>query len=209
MKVFLRIIYIMTCCFIACQNQPENDKTSVRSIMYDIDTNKVQIVKLHRPETEDFSVEEAKKSKQAIYDMQLSRKYPEWGSPGSIIHINGEDKIEVYQFVLERDNNKNGGSVHITKDDEIEVYQFSFDLDTYMKINENGDSVPAIKLVEHEAPMIVKKENLKEYVEATYVGEIADVLITSEYDLKQSKSLDFILEELFEPYTQIYYLKKK
>lgn len=106
-------------------------------------------------------------------------------------------KNEIYEMeltdkYLEWENPTSGGAVQITKNDEIEVYQSSMQF-----------------MISDDKSVIVKSEELMTYVSGFGFGNAASVLITSELDLKKSKSFELVLNELFEPGIQLYYLKKK
>jgi hypothetical protein len=121
--------------------------------------------------------------KDEIYNMQFSVKHFDWKNPTS------------------------GGAIHITKNDEIEIYQFT--LGQWIKrekINKTGDSETYFDRVPEDTSIIVKAKELIQYVSVITYGNSPSVLITSEYDLKESKSLDSILNELN---GHVYYLKKK
>lgn len=106
-------------------------------------------------------------------------------------------KNEIYEMELtdrycEWKNPTSGGAVHITKNDEIEVYQSTLQF-----------------MISEDKSVIIKSEELMTYVSGIGFGNAASVLITSELDLKKSKSFEFVLNELFESGIQLYYLKKK
>ena len=114
--------------------------------------------------------------------MQLSVKHFDWKNPTS------------------------GGALHISKKDKIEVYQFTLgQWITREKINKTGDSETYFDRVPEDTSIIVKAKELIHYVSGITYGNLPSVLITSEYDLKESKSLDSILNELN---GHVYYLKK-
>lgn len=106
-------------------------------------------------------------------------------------------KNEIYEMqlmdkYLNWKNPTSGGAVHITKNDEIEVYQSTMNF-----------------ITSDDKSVIIKSEELMTYLSGIGFGNPASVLITSELDLKKSKSFELILNELFEPGIQLYYLKKK
>ena len=186
MRGLIIIISVVAWSLIGCQNQIKNETTSSTNRIFNIETKKVEVVQLPRPNSGTFSYEKAEKRKDEIYDMQLSPKYFEWKNPttGGAIHINQQDEIEVYQFTM--------GMMYLGKG-----------------IDENGDSIVFVDNASKDTSIVVKKEDLKHHVGGIGLGNPASVLITSEYDLKKSKSIKMILDEVFEPATQIYYLKKK
>lgn len=155
-------------------------------ILLEIDTNKVEVTQLPRPNSGTFSFEEAEKRKHEIYNMQLSPKYFEWKNPttGGAVHINKQDEIEVYQFTM--------GMMYLRKD-----------------VNVHGDTVIIVDRAPKDTSFIVKGVELKHHVGGIGEGNAASVLITSEYNLMNSKSIRVILDELFEPGIQLYYLKRK
>lgn len=171
---------------VSCQNQIQNKTDDSIEVLSNIDTNKVVAIQLPRLNSGTFSFEEAEKKKYEIYDMQLSVKYFDWNNPAT------------------------GGALHINQNDEIEVYQFTMGLMYLGKgIDEKGDSVVFLDKAPRDTSFVIKKGNIKYHVGGIGLGNPASVLITSEYDLKESKSLELILDEVFESATQIYYLKKK
>lgn len=127
-----------------------------------------------------WTYEEAEARKDDIYDMALTSKYFSWKNPTS------------------------GGAIHINKNDEIEVYQFTFGIfrgtDSQMV-----DFVPESK----DTFVVMTAQEARRNVQGMGFGNESSVLITSEIDVKESKSFPEILEELFHPGNQIYYLKQK
>lgn len=171
---------------LSCQKQIQNKTNDSIDILTNIDTIKVSAVQLPRPNSGTFSFEEAEKRKDEIYDMQLSVKHFDWKNPtsGGALHINHNDEIEVYQFTM--------GMMFLGKD-----------------LDKKGDSAVYVNQAPKDTVFVIKKVDIKHHVGGVGQGNPASVLITSEYDLKKSKSIELILEEVFEPATQIYYLKKK
>jgi len=157
-----------------------------KAILTSIDESKVEVVALPRPNSGTYSYEEAELRKSEIYDMQLSVKHFGWENPTT------------------------GGALHINKQDEIEVYQFTMGLmflhDT---VNANGEISLVVDTAPKDTSFVVPKEDIKYHVGGIGEGNPASVLITSVYDLRKSKSLEVILDEVFLPGTQIYYLKEK
>ncbi|MFN6075401.1 MAG: hypothetical protein ACK476_04230 [Fluviicola sp.] len=105
-------------------------------------------------------------------------------------------KNEIYEMELtvryfEWKNPTSGGAIHINKNDEIEVYQSTLQF-----------------MISEDKSVIIKSEELETYLSGFGFGNAASVLITSELDLKKSRSFELILNELFEPGIQLYYLKK-
>ncbi|MCG8574801.1 MAG: hypothetical protein MI810_07950 [Flavobacteriales bacterium] len=168
------------------KTQSNIDTSKPKAILSPIDTNKVEIVQLPRPNSGTFSFEEAENRKGEIYDMQLSVKHFDWENPTS------------------------GGALHINQNDEIEVYQFTMGL-MYLGtgLDENGDSVVYVDQAPKDTSFVIDAQDIKYHVGGIGLGNPASVLITSEFDLKKSNALEMILEEVFEPGTQIYYLKEK
>lgn len=169
-----------------CQNQIQSEANVSIEVLSIIDSTKVNAIQLPRPNSGTFSFEEAEKRKNEIYDMQLSVKYFDWKNPTS------------------------GGALHINQNDEIEVYQFTMGMMYLGKgVDVKGDSVVYLGQAPKDTSFVIQKEDIKHHVGGVGGGNPASVLITSEYDLKKSKSIELILEEVFEPATQIYYLKKR
>ena len=174
---------------LACQNQAQTETETKKyepiEVLSYIDTNIVEAVQLPRPNSGTFSFEEAGKHKDEIYDMEPSVKYFNWENPTT------------------------GGALHINKNDEIEVYQFTMGMMYAGSGEENGE--PAVYV--HEAPtdtfFVIKPEDINHHVGGIGFGNPASVLITSEYNLQESKSLELIMNEVYWPATQIFYLKKK
>jgi len=186
MRGFLLLIkaFIFIWGITSCQNRKVH--TSSKEILSHIDSNDVSVVRLPTPNSGSYSFEEAKNRKNEIYDMQLSIKHHQWKNPttGGAIHINQHDEIEIYQFTL--------GLMYLGKG-----------------IDENGDSVVYVDTAPKDTSIVVKPREIKHHVGGIGFGNPASVLITSEFNLKESKSLGLILNEVFEPGTQIYYLKSK
>lgn len=184
--VLLLFVTFTMLSILSCQNQISIESVPLSPNISSFDTALVEVVELPRPNSGKFTFEEAEKRKGEIFEMQLSPKHFEWKNPTT------------------------GGAIHITNNDEIEVYQFTMGL-MYMgkDVDANGDTVVIADLAPKDTSIIVTKEELKYHVGGIGMGNPASVLITSEYNLKQSKSLPMILDEVFEPASQIYYLKKK
>lgn len=188
MRRLLMMVLLLVFCggLYRCQYQSQNSTDDSIEILSEMDSTKFVVVELPRPNSGDFSYEEAEKRKDDIYEMQLSAKYFDWENPTS------------------------GGALHINKNDEIEVYQFTMGL-MFLKnsVDEKGDSVAIFSKAPIDTSYVISKRAIKDHVAGVGYGKAASVLITSEYNLKESKSLDLIMGEVLEPGTQIYYLKKK
>lgn len=168
---------------LSCQMQTEA-KNSTEVLMV-IDTTKVSAVQLPYPSGGTLSVEEAGQRQDEIFEMQLSTKYFDWENPTS------------------------GGALHINQYDEIEVYQFTAGFIYSGKgVDSNGDSAVYVERATADTSIVIQREEITHYVGGIGFGTPASVLVTSEYDLKKSKSIELILEELFKLGTEIYYLKK-
>ncbi len=105
------------------------------------------------------------------------------------------EKSEIYNLCptfkyWEWKNPTTGGSVHINQQDELIVYNATFP---------NLDSTDIF---------MPDSVDLREYVGGIGFGNPASVLVTSEINPKNSNAMSKILEDLFEPGTQLYYLKK-
>ncbi|MCB9256809.1 MAG: hypothetical protein H6579_06750 [Chitinophagales bacterium] len=182
----INLIFLFGGLALSCHNQIQRERNDSIEILSIIDTTKVRAIQLPRPNSGTFNFEEAEKRKKEIYDMQLSVKYFDWKNPTS------------------------GGALHINQNDEIEVYQFTLGMMYLGKgIDAKGDSVVYLDQAAKDTSFVIQKEDIKHHVGGIGFGNPASVLITSEYDLKKSKSIELILEEVFEPATQIYYLKNK
>ena len=127
-----------------------------------------------------FSFKESEKRKNEIYSMALTTKYLDWKNPTS------------------------GGAVHITKKDEIEVYHFTFGI-----WKGKNDSMVVYGPSPKDTSIIVNPDEIWPNVSGIGLGNATSVLITSEYDLKKSISIKTIMDTLFKPGVQIYYLKRK
>jgi len=184
--IIITLTFLLAGIFISCQNQIQHENNDSLEVLSSIDTSEVRTIQLPRPNSYTFSFEEAEKRKNEIYDMQLSVKYFDWQNPTS------------------------GGALHINRNDEIEVYQFTLGL-TYSgkSVDINGDSIVYVRQAPKDTSFVIKKVDIKRNVGGIGFGNPASVLITSEYNLRESKSLEIILDEVFEPGTQIYYLKNK
>jgi hypothetical protein len=185
-KIITGIISVAYFSLMSCQNQDQRKTTPSSEILSILDTKNTEFLQLPRPNSGTYTFEEAKNRKGEIYDMQLSVKYFDWKNPttGGAIHINENDEIEIYQFTM--------GMMYLGKG-----------------VDEKGDSVVFVDKAPKDTSFVVKKGDIKHHVGGVGFGNPASVLITSEYELKESKSLELILDEVFEPATQIYYLKKK
>jgi hypothetical protein len=146
-----------------------------------IDFSKLKIVELPRPNSGTYSYEEAGKRKNEIYNLQPTQKYFAWENPTS------------------------GGAVHINKKDEIEVYQFT--LGIYQYSNDTGAFyMPASK----DTFIVVKNsKDLFHHVSGIGFGNYTSVLITSEISLNNSQAIKKVLEELWTPGVQIYFITKR
>ena len=184
--ILITLTFLLGGIALSCQNQIQTEANDSIEVLLIIDTTKVTAVQLPRPNSGTFSFEEAEKRKNEIYDMQLTTKYFDWKNPTS------------------------GGALHINRNDEIEVYQFTMGMMYLGKgVDAKGDSVVYVDQAPKDTSFVIQKVDIKHHVGGIGFGNPASVLITSEYDLKKSKSIELILEEVFEPATQIYYLKKK
>ncbi len=184
--IIISLTFLLSGIVMSFQNLIQTEVNDSNVVLSIIDTTKVSLVQLPRPNSGIFSFEEAEKRKNEIFNMQLSTKYFDWINPTS------------------------GGALHINKNDEIEVYQFIAEMMYLRKgVFAKGDSIVNNYQVPRDTSFVILKEDIKNYVSGFGFGNPSSVLITSEYDLKKSKSIELILEEIFEPSTQIYYLKKK
>lgn len=152
------------------------------------DTTTIKLVGLPCPNSSaragSWSFEDAQKGKNNIYNMQPSTKYWRWQNPTS------------------------GGAVHINRNDEIEVYKSTLGVYQGMITTKEGKQAINVILLEKDSAVIVKSAELWYSVMGIGEGNETSVLLTSEYDLKKSRSLQKILEVLFRPGVQIYYLAK-
>lgn len=182
----MTVILMLCTILVGCQNQSQNKIDNSTEVLSKIDTNKVIAIQLPRPNSGTFSFEEAENRKDEIYNMQLSVKHFDWKNPttGGALHINKNDEIEVYQFTM--------GMMHLGKG-----------------VDEKGDSVAFVDQAPKDTSFVISKNEISQHVGGIGLGNPASVLITSEYNLRKSKSIKLILEEIFKPSTQIYYLKEK
>lgn len=105
-------------------------------------------------------------------------------------------KSDIYKLCptfkyLEWENPTTGGAVHINQQGELIVYNATFP---------NFDSTDTF---------VPDSIDLGNYVGGIGFGNPASVLITSEINPENSRAMDKILEDLFEPGTQLYYLKRR
>jgi len=159
------------------------DRTNSEKIdtITSIDFSKLKIVELPRPNSGTYSYEEAGKRKNEIYNLQPTQKYFDWKNPTS------------------------GGAVHINKKDEIEVYQFT--LGIYQYSNDTGvfhTSAPKDTFI-----VVKDSKDLRHHVGGIGFGNASSVLITSEISLSNSEAIKKVLEELWTPGVQIYFIAKK
>ena len=107
---------------------------------------------------------------------------------------------EIYNMILsgkcyDWKNPTTGGAIHINKKDEIEVYQSLIYQWAYQDTSMNYCKK-------------ITPQQIWDYVRGINFSNPTSVLITSEYDVEQSRSLKLIMKELFKPGIQIYYLEK-
>lgn len=180
-KLIFLTINIIFLTFISCQSKSENDNLYATGNSTNTESEKASSTDiLLNIDTTQIKIVQLPRPNSGAYSYDEAEKR----------------KGEIYDMQLtskyfEWNNPTTGGAVHINQQDEIEVYQ-----STMSFFGPNDTS------------FVVKKEELTHYVGGIGSGNPASVLITSEYDLNKSKSIDVILAELFEPGTQLYYLKK-
>lgn len=145
------------------------------------DFSKLYLLELLRSNSETFSYEQAGKRKNEIYNLQLTPKHFAWKNPTS------------------------GGAVHINKKAEVEVYQFT--LGIYQYRNDTG----AFYSEAAKDTFFVLKDTkeLLSNVGGIGEGKPASVLITSEIPLDKSEAIKKVMEELWVPGVQIFYLTIK
>lgn len=136
------------------------------------------IVALPRPNSGTFTYEEAEARKHEIYDMRLTEPFREWKNPTT------------------------GGALHITADDSIAVYQY-----TMAMVHQSPDSFSAVIPQCGMQWIIIEPAEIRDYVSGISHGNPASVLITSELDPRKSASFQHVLDTLFVPSTQIYYVR--
>jgi len=171
----------------ACQNQKQ-DRIVHHStdIMSSVDSEKVVIAQLPYISSNDFTSKEMKAWTNEIYNIQLSAKHFDWENPTS------------------------GGALHINRSDEIEVYQSTLGFIYPVKsVDESEDSFIFLGKAPEHSSIVIKRSDMNHHVGGIGLGNPNSVLITSEYDLKKSKSLGIILDEIYKPGTQVFYLKRK
>ena len=161
---------------------PANQQSkTIDTVKTEIDLSNLKIVRLPRPISETWSYGKAKKRRDEIYNLHPTKKYFHWKNPTS------------------------GGAVHINKSDEIEVYQFT--LGIYQYSNDTGvfyTSAPKDTFV-----IVKNAKDLLHYVGGIGEGNPSSVLITSEMNLHKSKAIKKVMEELWTPGIQLYYITKK
>jgi hypothetical protein len=126
------------------------------------------LTELNSVNTHLLTEDELNREKEKIYNLQLSTRFFNWDNPtsGGAVHINGEDKIEVYNAFWLHDST-------------------------------------------NTTSKIIQIEELWRYVQGMTWGNSPSVLITSEYDLKKSKSIGLVINELFEHGPQIFIIESK
>lgn len=162
----------------SCSQETTYNKSDKLDIMTTIDTNNVEYAMLPRPNTSRYTTEDAKNRIHEIYDMQLSVKHFNWENPST-----------------------GGGAIHINKHDEIEIYQFPTGLMyTGSGVDTSGGSVVFVDRAPKDTSIVVGKQDIQKQLNGyyTYGDAIGCILITSEFDLKKSKSIDLILDEGFD-----------
>ncbi len=152
------------------------------TIVSSIDLSKLNITGLPCPNSSTkaggpWTYEEAEKRKNEIYKMELTKKNFNWKNPTS------------------------GGAIHINNKDEIEIYKFTFGI--FKGRNDTAlNFIPAPK----DTSIIIRSDEIWYNVSGIGEGNETSVLITSEYDLKKSESIKKIMEVLWKPGVQIYYI---
>jgi len=161
--------------------QKYSDNRTEDTLKRKFDFSRLNLVELPRPNSGNFTYEQAGKRKNEIYNIQVTPKYFDWINPTT------------------------GGAVHINKKDEIEVYQFT--LGKYQHRNDTG-----VFYSEAARDTFIILKDTKELlynVGGIGFGNPASVLITSEIPLDKSEAIKRVMEELWVPSVQIYYLTKK
>lgn len=153
---------------------------AVDTLRTEFDFSKLKPIELPRPNSGTYSYEQAGKRKNEIYNLQLTPKHFGWKNPTS------------------------GGAVHINKKDEVEVYQFT--LGIYQ--NRNDTSVFYSEAARDTFIVLKDTKELLYNVGGIGFGNPASVLITSEIPLDKSEAIKRVMEELWVPSVQIYYLIK-
>jgi len=178
-KIFLSVS--LTLLVFTGSAQLTGHSKSIDTTIADINFSKLKIVGLPRPNSGTYTYEQAGKRKDEIYSLRITNKFFAWKNPTS------------------------GGAVHINKRDEIEVYQFTFGI-----LESVTDST--VNFIDAPKDTVIVIKNPKElhyYVGGIGLGNPASVLITSEISLYKSEAIKKILEQLWEPGTQLYYLTER
>ncbi len=161
--------------------QNNSDNRTEDTLKRKFDFSRLKLADLPSPNSGTFTYEQAGKRKNEIYNLQLTPKYFGWKNPTS------------------------GGAVHINKRDEIEVYQFTIGiLESVTDSTVNYIDAPKDTFV-----VITNPKSLLYYVGGIGEGNPASVLITSEIRLDKSEAIKKIMQELWVPGVQIYYLTKR
>ena len=161
--------------------QKDSGKQPKDTSIKEFDFSSLKPKELPRPNSGTFSYEQAEKRKNEIYNLQHTPKYFGWRNPTS------------------------GGAVHINKNDEVEVYQFTFGI--YQSRNDTG---VFYSMAARDSFIVLKNtKDLLYYVGGIGEGNPASVLITSEISLDKSEAIKRVIEELWVPSVQIYYLTKR
>lgn len=126
-----------------------------------------------------WTYEEAESHKNEIYDMAVTSKHKNWENPTS------------------------GGAIHINANDQVEVYQFTFGIYQGMI----GDTAVSFAHAPKDTSVIVPINEMRHNVQGVGFGNESSVLITSEILPKDSQVFSDVIEELFRPGMQLYYLK--
>ena len=109
----------------------------------------------------------------------------------------GKRKDEIYKIKLTKKyktwkNPYSGGSVHINAKDEVEVYNCHIFFQKPKTFSQK-----------------INPDKVLDFVSGFTSGNPSGVLITSEIDLKKSKSFKILMKKLFIPSVQIFYISKQ
>jgi hypothetical protein len=185
LKILL-VGFLLSTNFVYSQNQRQNTNDASKAIEITVSDSfkNYKIIGLPCPNSTTraggpWSYEEAGKRKNEIFAMQQTKKYLNWKNPTT------------------------GGAVHINLNDEIEVYQFTIGI-----FQSKSDTSINFSEAPKDTFVVVTKDKIFFNVQGFGGENETSVLLTSEIDIKKSKAFKQIMDELWKPGIQLYYLKK-
>lgn len=147
------------------------------------------LIQLPRPNSSNYTTEQAEKRKGDIYGLKPSKRLRDWTKP---------------EFGT-------GFCVHITKSDEVQVDHFSMEFESEKEalIRDGLEKLTGNRYIENPSRRHTNV-TLAEFDElaslATIFNQPAFVIVTSERPVRESKVFPKILDRLFEPAIMLHYV---